>query len=137
MTLSPEARSRLLRWLPAVAWMVVIFVLSSRSGLRLTEDAAVDKPFRIVAHLATFALLGALLLHALSGRAAPTLRTALGAVALTLLYAISDELHQAFVPGRMGRAQDVGVDLVGAVIGVAIAAAVLTYLQERRSADQR
>jgi VanZ family protein len=137
MTLSPGARDRLLRWLPAVAWMVVIFVLSSRSGLRLTEDAAVDKPFRIVAHLATFALLGGLLLHAIGGRGRPTLRAALGAVALTLLYAISDELHQAFVPGRTGRVQDVGTDLVGAVIGVAIAAAVLTYLQERRSADQR
>lgn len=137
MTLSPEARSRLMRWLPALAWMVVIFALSSRSGLRLTEDAAVDKPFRIVAHLATFALLGALILYALGGRGAPTLRSALGAVLLTLLYAITDELHQALVPGRTGRLQDVGTDLVGAVLGVAIAAAVLTFLQERRSADQR
>ena len=51
---------------------------------------------------------------------------------LTLLYAMSDELHQAFVPGRTGRLQDIGTDLVGAVIGVAIAAMVLTMLQERR-----
>jgi VanZ family protein len=132
MTPSASARNRLLRWLPALAWMVVIFLLSSRSGLHVSEDAAVDRPIRILAHLATFAFLAALILHAIGGRRAPTARTAGAAVLLTLLYAMSDELHQAFVPGRTGRLQDIGTDLVGAVIGVAIAAMVLTMLQERR-----
>ena len=57
MTPSASARNRLLRWLPALAWMVVIFLLSSRSGLHVSEDAAVDRPIRILAHLATFAFL--------------------------------------------------------------------------------
>ena len=134
--MASSSAHRVLRWLPALAWMVVIFMLSSRSGLHVSEDAAIDRPIRTVAHLSTFALLAGLILYAIVGRGAPSLRAACGAVLLTLLYAISDELHQAFVPGRTGRLQDVGTDLVGAVIGVAIAAAVLTLLRERRSTDQ-
>ena len=57
-----ERRRALLRWLPALGWMAVIFVLSSISGLQVSDDAAVDKPFRIVAHLGSYALLAGLLL---------------------------------------------------------------------------
>ncbi|MFV2064805.1 MAG: VanZ family protein, partial [Chloroflexota bacterium] len=87
-----------LRWLPAVAVMAGIFVLSSISGLRISDDAAVDGPFRVVAHLASYALLAGLLLYALSGREGPALRGAAAAIIITMLYALSDELHQAFVP---------------------------------------
>ena len=36
------------------------------------------------------------------------------ALGLTLLYAISDEVHQSFVPGRHARWYDVGFDMIGA-----------------------
>lgn len=34
------------------------------------------------------------------------------------LYAISDEIHQTFIPGRSGAAFDVGVDFFGALCGI-------------------
>ena len=37
---------------------------------------------------------------------------------ICLLYATSDEFHQAFVPGRTSLASDVLVDFLGAIIGV-------------------
>jgi len=55
---------RWLYWLPAIVVMAAIFLLSSQSGLRVSEDAAVDKPFRITGHLLAYALLAALLLLA-------------------------------------------------------------------------
>ena len=55
-------------------------------------------------------MLGALLLRA-TGRAG--LAFVLGA-----LYAVSDELHQMFVAGRMGSPLDVGIDTVGVACGV-------------------
>lgn len=137
MTLAPATRQRIVRWLPALAWMGVIFVLSSQSGLRVSDDNAVDRPFRIVAHLATYAFLAGLLLYAVGGPRAPSLRALAGALVLTLLYAISDELHQAFVPARRGRVEDIGIDLVGAIIGLAVATAMLTALERRRSAQER
>lgn len=35
-----------------------------------------------------------------------------------LIYAVSDEFHQSFVPGRNASPIDVGIDTVGAILGV-------------------
>jgi VanZ family protein len=48
------------------------------------------------------------------------LRNALLSVIVSLLYAISDELHQVFVPGRAGELKDFLVDASGVVIAVII-----------------
>ena len=44
----------------------------------------------------------------------------LAAIAGAILYGISDEFHQSFVPGRDASLFDVGVDMVGAVVAVTI-----------------
>jgi VanZ family protein len=136
MTSAADAWRHRLRWLPALAWMAVIFLLSSQGDLRVSEDAGTEKPIRIVAHLATFALLGGLILVAICGRRAPSGRAVVGAVALTTLYALSDELHQALVPGRTGRIDDVVIDLVGALVGAALAAVLLATLGRAASANE-
>ena len=69
---------------------------------------------RKIAHAAEYAVLGALLLRAL-GR--PGLAFALG-----VLYAVSDELHQTFVPGRAGSPLDVAIDAAGVARGRGVAA---------------
>ena len=55
-------------------------------------------------------MLGALLLRAV-GRELP-------AAAIGIAYAVTDEVHQAFVPGRHGAVLDVLVDAVGVLLGV-------------------
>ncbi len=65
---------------------------------------------RKLAHTAEYAVLGALLARALG-------RSGL-AVAIGVLYAVSDEVHQAFVPGRLGSPVDVAIDAIGVVCGV-------------------
>ena len=40
------------------------------------------------------------------------------AVGLGTLYAVSDEVHQSFVPGRLGSPLDVALDAVGVLVGV-------------------
>ena len=42
------------------------------------------------------------------------------ALALVLVYAASDELHQVFIPLRTGQFSDVVVDVSGGVIGLAL-----------------
>ena len=96
-------------WLPVVAWAGLIFVLSSVPNLG-TGLGGWDLVLRKIAHAGEFAVLGALLLRA-TGR--PGL-----AVVLGVLYAVSDEVHQEFVPTRMGSPLDVAIDAVGVALGV-------------------
>ena len=96
-------------WLPVVAWAVLIFGLSSIPDLG-TGLGGWDLALRKIAHAAEYAVLGALLYRAL-GRELP-------AVAIGVAYAVTDEVHQAFVPGRQGAVLDVVVDAVGVLVGV-------------------
>ncbi len=98
-------------WLPVLAWAALIFALSSVPDLG-TGLGGWDLVLRKIAHAAEYAILGALLVRA-TGHAAV-------AFALGTLYAVSDEFHQSFVPGRMGSPVDVAIDAVGVAIGVAL-----------------
>ena len=96
-------------WLPVAIWAGLIFALSSIPDLG-TGLGGWDLVLRKLAHAAEFAVLGALLVRA-------THRAGL-AVTLGVLYAVSDELHQAFVSGRQGSPADVAIDAVGVACGV-------------------
>jgi VanZ family protein len=96
-------------WLPVAAWAAVIFAFSSVPDLG-TGLGGWDLVLRKLAHAAEFAVLGALLARA-TGRSGP-------ALAIGALYAVSDELHQSFVPGRLGSPLDVAIDAVGVAAGV-------------------
>lgn len=127
-----RARRGWLYWLPALAAMALIFVLSSQSGLRVSEDASVERPIRASAHFVTYATLAALFLFALVRGGRPGGRHVVIAFGLTLLYGASDELHQSFVPDRAGRIDDLVVDTIGAACGLAIGWAVLTLRARAR-----
>ena len=96
-------------WLPVVAWAAMIFTLSSVPDLG-TGLGGWDLVLRKLAHAAEFAVLGALLARA-TGRGGL-------ALAIGVLYAVSDEVHQAFVPGRLGSPLDVAIDAVGVAAGI-------------------
>ena len=105
----PRRRAALGAWAPVVAWAAVIFAFSSVPSLS-TELGTWDLVLRKLAHLAEYAILGALLCRAL--------RRPGVAIAVAALYAASDEIHQSFVEGRHGAVLDVGIDTLGALVGV-------------------
>ena len=96
-------------WLPVAAWAVLIFAFSSVPDLG-TGLGGWDLVLRKLAHAGEFAVLGALLARALD--------RAVVAFALGTLYAVSDELHQVLVPGRVGSPLDFAIDTVGVAFGV-------------------
>ncbi len=97
-------------WLPIVLWAALIFALSSIPSLG-TGLGTWDLVLRKLAHGTEYAMLGALLARALP---------ALPALVAGVAYAITDEVHQSFVPGRQGTPLDVAVDGLGVVIGVLV-----------------
>lgn len=95
-------------WLPAIAWMCVMFAFSGTPSLG-TGLGTWDLVLRKLAHASEYAILAMLLTRALGD-----LTAFLGAFA----FAITDELHQALVPGRAARPLDVAIDVTGALLGL-------------------
>lgn len=91
--------------------------VSSRPGMVRVLNLVLRKS----GHALGFGVLGALSFAAVSSWPRPR-RAAVWAWAMASLYAVTDEWHQTFVPGRTGSIQDVLLDAAGAAVGVALAA---------------
>ena len=61
-----------------------------------------------------------------------TFGLAVAAVGLTVLYGLSDEIHQRFVPGRVADVRDLMADTIGALVGVVLVWAWSMVLSLRR-----
>lgn len=81
---------------------------------------------RKAAHFTVYLILGVLSVQIFLAVGRPVLarNCALSALGFCLLYAVSDELHQHFVPGRSCQLRDVCIDTAGAAVGILLSAAV-------------
>ena len=102
----------LLAWVPVVLWAGLIFALSSVPDLG-TGLGTWDLVLRKLAHFCEYGVLGLLLARA-AGRETV-------ALAAGVAYAVTDELHQSFVPGRNAAFRDVAIDWAGVLFGVVLA----------------
>jgi VanZ family protein len=120
-------------WLPAVIYMGIIFYLSAQPDPLPNMTGRVwDKGLHLVEykglHLVEYAALAVLFCRALRGEGLEWLATAAIAVTATSLYGASDEWHQAFVPFRNSSILDWYADLLGAVLGAAGYATVVSMV---------
>ena len=107
-------RRRASLWIPPVAYMVIIFAVSSMSAPAPQVTAFVwDKAL----HFVEYGALGALLYRAFSGEGFPQGATLLLALGVSSLYAATDEWHQAYVALRESSMNDWLADSVGALVG--------------------
>lgn len=96
--------------------MGLIFYLSSRPGLG-TGLGTWDVVLRKLAHVTEYAILAVLLSMTFTQEGASARGALFGALVGGGIYAISDELHQTFVPDRHGSPIDVLIDTVGLALG--------------------
>lgn len=125
-----------------VFWMFVIFSFSSKNASDSTVESMfittriikffVNNPpqsllditetiVRKTAHFTEFAILGVLSYNTLRSFGLSVAKS-MAAVLFCLVYAISDEVHQYFVPGRACRVFDMFIDTLGSSFGVFICA---------------
>ena len=105
------------RWLPAIVYIVLIFLVSSIPSLKAPGGSFMlaDK----VAHVIEYALLGLLLYYVAGGWfgrvrwVAMLLLVALGASVGAL-----DEVYQSYVPGREMSGYDWYADIIGVTLGL-------------------
>lgn len=122
------------RWLPVLLWAFVIFLASSNPDpykplpagwLKPCFSADAGKPscaeyLGRVLHLGEYTVLAVLTARGVIWKQ----KMGLGLLGLTLglcsLFALSDETHQLFVPGRSFQLLDLAIDLIGICLGLLI-----------------
>lgn len=102
-------------WAPVAAYMAAIFYLSAQSSPP-TPGGLPDK----LAHAIEYFALGVVVFRAVAGGfgARVTAARAMTTMIIAVAYAVSDEVHQLFVPNRTADAGDVFADAVGASVAL-------------------
>ena len=77
-----------------------------------------EKIIRKVAHFSIYTVVGLLLMGLLSTYKIKENWRMILSILLGMIYAVSDEIHQSFIPGRTPQITDVYIDTLGVVIGV-------------------
>jgi VanZ family protein len=108
-------RIRISKWLPAVFVMLVIYLLSARPPSELPYFAWADPIVKKGGHVIGYAILVYFYWKAFDFNE----KKVWHAWALAVLYAITDEFHQSFVPGRYSSVWDVLIfDNLGVLISL-------------------
>ena len=104
-------------WGPVLAQMGLIFYFSAQpKGSPVLEDFPLPGG---VGHFIGYGLLGFLLYRAFNrGLAGWSGKAAGKSLLVAFLYALSDELHQLFVPGRQAALTDVVIDTAGILLAL-------------------
>lgn len=146
-------KNKIYGWFFVLVWMIIIFYLSHQPGTTssgLSDEitltiVSVLKTFipvndlnlnflklliRKLAHLSAYTVLGYLVINALKRHMTVNIKSIGMAFLICLLYAISDEVHQLFVPDRSGEVKDVMIDSVGAIFGISIYILQLRYTRK-------
>jgi len=114
MTVTTPRSRRVGLWAPVVAYMAAIFYVSSLEDISL-PDGVSDVSLHSLAYLGLAIVVIRALAGGLPRRIGP--RVAALAMAIVVAYGVSDEFHQAFVPGRFSDLRDLAADATGALIG--------------------
>ena len=133
---------KIIKLILIILWMGVIFSFSSDDAdkstiksdgviIKITETALNKKlsdkekkeyttkyivPVRKSAHFTLYFILGILVFLFVKEFTVISYKVVLISVIVVLLYSISDEVHQLFVPGRSGEVLDVMIDTMGGFI---------------------
>ena len=116
-----------------IIWMILIFIMSNytstasahQSGLIVNVIASIFKIdnlnllshiIRKLAHFTEYFILGILTIRVIIDYKLNNYY----AIIICILYAISDEIHQIFIPGRSGEVRDVLIDITGTTLGIII-----------------
>jgi VanZ family protein len=135
----------LLSWVLVIIWMILIFNLSAQpaydsdnlsKGITKSIEATVvkislnkdsnyniDRMNHLVrknAHFFIYLVLVTLVLNSLRRTGFTGLRVFIIAFGICFSYAIIDEIHQLFVPGRGAQVKDVFIDSSGVIVGMFI-----------------
>lgn len=146
---------RIISVLLLVTWMTVIFMLSSENANKSSgtsgriigaiisvfmddfENLPPEQQKEIIApyqfwvrkgaHFTAYGILGVFsFLSFITYKVIPFKKRLALILGICLMYSVSDEIHQLFVPGRSGEIRDVCIDFCGSLLAVALLTLITT-----------
>lgn len=149
--------NKIIRFVPVIIMMIVIFAFSAMPGeessdtsmkflnplLHIMEGISHHKLgpdfenslhwfIRKAAHFSEYAFFGILVLNAFYTKEKTLLSLGVFSEIFVLLYAINDEIHQYFVPGRYAALLDVCIDSSGALLGILVVLLIINSRRKRK-----
>lgn len=101
------------KYIPLIFWCGVIFAFSSIPSARISDKDLLDTILRKTAHIVVFATLAFISFYTFN-------KSYKKAFLFSVIYAISDEFHQRFTPGRGPSFIDVLIDTLGIILALTI-----------------
>ena len=135
---------KIVSWISVMSVMVLIFCLSAEPAVESSERSRMFLIFpflsqytvRKSAHFFIYMILAYLVYRLLTQYKTDITYLSIGkniyymTTLIVFLYAITDEIHQYFVPGRACRATDVLIDVLGGVTGL-VFSNIISYLYKK------
>lgn len=121
-----------LRIVVAIGWMYLIFLISAQSTVPQPPGIAPAITSNL-GHFGVYFVLAILVWWVLGGFGLEGPQRWLVAFGLTVLYGVSDEWHQSFVPGRTPDVLDIVIDALGAACGLYAAQWASSQWNDRQS----
>lgn len=126
-------KNKKLNLILVIIWMTIIFIMSSFNStessnqsnfivdmianiFHITNNNTLSIIIRKLAHYTEYLILGILVINLNNNKS----KSIYLSIIICLLYAISDEFHQSFVPGRSCQILDIAIDFLGSLTGTFI-----------------
>ena len=113
---------KLSRWMPMILTMALIFFLSMEQDpyrlLPIKMNNVLENWLEFFGHFLEYTLLGFTAVRSIQWQRSSSMKISFFTFALCLLYALSDEVHQYFVPHRTFQIHDLLVDSAGILLGL-------------------
>jgi len=108
------------RWFAITLTILIAIEIYHISSLSGTSTGGGNPWIARIYHLVVFFLFAFFILASIKGIKKLTTKTYISALIISIIYAILDEFHQIFVPGRDGSIRDFMTDTIGIFFAVLI-----------------
>jgi len=140
-----KINTKVIKIILIIIWMAVVFLFSNQGGTKssgtstrvtelivdivekvnnkeynLEEIHRTEMVIRKLAHYTIYMVGGFLIMNYAYSTSQTRKKQICWSLFFGMFYAITDEIHQYFVPGRSARIFDVGIDTLGVITGVLI-----------------
>ena len=133
-----------------IAWMIIVFCLSQQAAdessklsgeilntilriFKLDKETSIftENAIRKLAHFTLYTLGGILILSHVNLYNIETNRKVITSQVIGTAYAITDEFHQIFIPGRSGEVRDICIDSLGVITGIMILLLIIKLTKKK------